>query len=251
MNDEINKLRDMLFGEFFKAQEGIRLEDLMRFLKPVKDVWQKLHSILEENMHNFDKYSSIMKLKSVTVKGKHFLVVKKICLSYLIVDLDTERVLSKKEALKYFKEKFFIETFGEVKSESKEMFERIFKCLEYRGNVSELIDFYVENSEILNSSSSIVYRVKFDDAYALLSVYLSDGGNVLAFRTKDQRLYEHLFFGNDLEPLALQDAVQKIGYAKMQDMFSKFKDIRVPIYVIPESLRQFLILNANLDDSRK
>jgi len=241
MDNGTSELRDNLFKEFFTCKDGIRLEDLMKSLKPVVEVWQKLHIILEKNMRHFDKYSSITKLKAVTIKDKHFLVIKERCLAYLIVDLDSNRVLNEEEALKYFKENFFIENFGEVKSDSKEMFERLFKCLEYKGDVKELIDFYVEYGEILSSASSLMYKVKLQDAYAFLSIHLSDGGNVLAFRTYDQRLYEHLFFNNDLEPLGIQDAGQKMGYDKMKEMFSKIKDIRVPINLIPESLRQFIV----------
>lgn len=251
MKEEISELRDKLFSEYFKDSNGIRLEDLMKSLKPVKDVWQKLHSILEENIASFDKYSRIMQLKAVTIKGKHFLVIKKSVLTYLIIDLDTNEVLDKHSTFRFFSEKFFIEKFGEVRSKSKELFRKMFNALNYKGNIKELIDFYIENSELLNIPSSIVYRVKAYDAYSFLSIHLSDGGNVLAFRTNDQRLYEHLFFGNDLEPLSLQDAGPKIGYTKMQEMFSKLKDIRVPVNVIPEALQQFLALNENLDESRK
>lgn len=251
MKDEINKLRDLLFGEFFKAQDGIRLEDLMKSLKPVIEVWQKLHIILTENVEFFDKYSSIMQLKVVTINGKHFLVIKKTALTYLIIDLDNNEVLNEAEALKFFKEKFLIENFGERKSKSKEIYQKMFTCLSFEGDISKLINFYVENERILNAVSSIMYRVKFDDAYSFLSIHLSDCGNVLAFRTKDQRLYEHLFFGNDLVPLSLQDAGQKMGYNKMQEILAKIKDIRVPRSLIPESLKQFLVSNVNLDDSRK
>lgn len=251
MKEEISELRDKLFSEYFKDSNGIRLEDLMKSLKPVTEIYQNLYTILEENLEDFDKHSSILRIKAVGSKGKHFLVIKESVLTYLIIDLDTNEVLNKQSTFRFFSEKFFIEKFGEVKSKSKELFRRMFNALNYKGNIKKLIDFYIENSELLNIPSSIVYRVKFDDAYSFLSIHLSDGGNVLAFRTNDQRLYEHLFFGNDLEPLSLQDAGQKIGYAKMQEVFSKFKDIRVPISVIPESLQQFLRLNENLDESRK
>lgn len=251
MNDEINKLRDLLFGEFFKAQDGIRLEELMKSLKTVTEVWKKLNGILEENAEGFDKYTSVMKLKTVISKGKHFLVIRKMPLTYLVIDLDTSEVLDKQSALRYFSEKVLIEKFGELKSDSKKSFEMMFNCLSYNGEVSELIDFYVENEVILNISNNILYRVKIGDAYAFLSIHLNDGGNTLAFRTKDQRLYEHLFFNNNLEPLALQDAGQKMGYQKMQEIFTRIKDIKVPYSLIPESLKQFLAFNENLDDSRK
>lgn len=251
MNDEINKLRDLLFGEFFKAQDGIRLEELMKSSKSVTEIWQKLNNILSENAEGFDQYTSVMKLKTVISKGKHFLVIRKMPLTYLVIDLDTSEVLDKHSALRYFSEKVLIDKFGELKSDSKKSFLMMFNCLSYNGEVLELIDFYVENEVILNISNNILYRVKIGDAYAFLSIHLNDGGNSLAFRTKDQRLYEHLFFNNDLEPLALQDAGQKMGYQKMQEIFSRIKDIKVPYSLIPESLKQFLAFNENLDDSRK
>jgi len=49
----------------------------------------------------------------------------------------------------------------------------------------------------------------------------------------------------------LQDAGQKMGYPKMQEIFSRIKDIRVPISLISESLKKFLAFNENLDDTRK
>jgi len=96
-----------------------------------------------------------------------------------------------------------------------------------------------------------MYKVKLQDAYAFLSIHLSDGGNLLAFRTENQSLYEHLFFNNDLEPLSMQDAVEKIGFQKMQEMFSKIKDIKVPRSLIPEFLQRFIGFNENLEDGRK
>lgn len=42
-----------------------------------------------------------------------------------------------------------------------------------------------------------------------------------------------------------------MGYQKMQEIFSRIKDIKVPYSLIPESLKQFLAFNENLDDSRK
>ncbi len=240
MNELIKELRDNLFSEYFKDSTGIRLEDLMKSLKNVINVWRKAHKILEENVEYFDD-SSIIKLKAVNIKGKKFLVIKERVLNYLIIDLDNNTVLNKEEALLYFKENYLIENFGEVKSGSKDKFEALFSCLKYRGDIGKLIDFYVENAQILNAPSNITYRVKYHDGYSFLSIHLSDGGNVLAFRTYDQRLYEHLFFNNDLEPLGIQDAGQKMGYDKMKEMFSKIKDIRVPINLIPESLRQFIV----------
>lgn len=251
MDFGVSELRDKLFAEFFKSQDGIRLENLMHSLKSVIDIWQRLHFILEENVEGFDKHYSVQKLKAVTIKGKHFLVVKETVLTYLIIDLDNNVVLNEVEALKFFQEKFLIENFNERKSGSRESFKKMFTCLDSKGDISKLIDFYVENEQVLNAASDIMYRVKLADAYAFLSIHLSDGGNLLAFRTPDQRLYEHLFFNNDLEPLCLQDAGQKMGYPKMQEIFSRIKDIRVPISLIPESLKKFLAFNENLDDTRK
>ena len=74
MNELIKELRDNLFSEYFKDSTGIRLEDLMKSLKNVINVWRKAHKILEENVEYFGD-SSIIKLKAVNIKGKKFLVI--------------------------------------------------------------------------------------------------------------------------------------------------------------------------------
>lgn len=148
-------------------------------------------------MEGFDKHSSILKLKVVGCKGKHFLVIREMPSTDLIIDY-SNKILNKEDALKYFSEKFLIEKFGEVKSDSKKSFEMMFTCLEYYGDVAKLIVFYVENDSILTTSTNIIYRVKLEDANAVLSIHINDGGNTIMFRTPDQRLYEHLFFYNNL-----------------------------------------------------
>ena len=100
----------------------------------------------------------------------------------MIIDLDNNVVLNEVEALKFFQEKFLIENFNERKSGSRESFKKMFTCLDSKGDISKLIDFYVENEQVLNAASDIMYRVKLADAYAFLSIHLSDGGNLLAFR---------------------------------------------------------------------
>lgn len=103
-----------------------------------------------------------------------------------------------------------------------------------------LTDFYLQNQEILNLSTSLEYKISIGDAWSYFFIDFANASAQLGFQTLDQFLYEQLFLKFDLTPSRMQDAQSKIGTKKMDEMFLKIKTIKIPTDAIPTDLyRQY------------
>ena len=115
----------------------------------------------------------------------------------------------------------------------------------YDGNIEELLDFYTENEQVLNLSKKIHYVLKIDDTWTCFHIDFVKACAQLCFETRDQFLYEQLYLRYDLTPSRMQDAKNKIGIEKMQEMFQKIKEIKIPQEVIPSDLYKKYLIKCN------
>lgn len=227
------ELREQLFNKHFN--DGISITSFTENLSHIKDTWEQLHQLLENHVEYFDYHSSLDTIKEVTHNNKNYLIIKICIWSYIIIDLDNNRSLTEEDFKKEFNESFFVNNFNE-KQEGSKVFNSLYSIDTYNGNIDELLDFYLNNKDTLLLPNKIYYRFFIDEAWTYLSINLTNGNIQLGFQTKDQYLYEQLFIKYDLTPSPMQDATNKIGKEKIQEMFSKIKDIKIPIEEIPEKL---------------
>ena len=115
----------------------------------------------------------------------------------------------------------------------------------YDSNIEELLDFYMENEQVLNLSKKIHYVLKVDNAWTYFHIDFVNASGQLSFETRDQFLYEQLYLRYDLTPSKMQDAKNKIGLEKMQEMFQKIKEIKIPQEVIPNDLYKEYLIKCN------
>lgn len=230
--DQAKELRDKLFESYFLVENGIFLLDFMKNTNFIVNCWKDLHHILEQHIQYFDTCSSLSEIKKMNYHEKDYLIIKIRIWNYLVIDLESNQVVEKKNAKKLFTEDFFIHNFNEKKFENRDCF-NMYYFESYDGDIIEVINFYQLNQEILTLPTRIYYKIGDNNAWTYLSIDLANGTAQLGFQTPDQFLYEQLFLKSDLTPSRMQDAISKIGMDKMREMFSRVKDIQLPEAVIP------------------
>ena len=151
------------------------------------------------------------------------------------------RNISREEFEKLFDEQFFIDNFDE-RSEG-EFFHDFYHVVKYQGDIQELLNLYFNNENIFNMPNQIHCKMNEKDAWTYLFIDLANASAQMGFQTPDQTLYEQLFLNYDLTPYGMQDAVNKIGKEKIEEIFSKIKDIEIPIDCIPQELFEYLVSN--------
>ena len=203
--------------------------------------------MLEENIDYFDEYSHLSIIKVLDYKGRKYLIIKLYSWDYIIVDIDDKHSIDESEFKSIFNEQFFIDNFSEKKVERG--FE-LCDVSEYEGDIQELLDFYIENKDILSLPSGIHYRHEINDALTYLNIDFVNESAQMGFQTPDQFLYEQLFLNYDITPLGLQDAHSRIGKDRMREMFERIRQIKIPKEVIPEKLYE-LYLNQNSNNELK
>ncbi len=243
LKEEKDKLRNELFEKYFEVENDcIKFKDLMDKLMPFTKVWKELKNILIENSKDFDFYMSIEMLKEISNQGNNYLIIKENLWTYFIIDLEGKKVLSEKEVIEKFNDNVFINNFDEEKSnEDLIYYPEMYRFLEYSGDIEKLLDLYYKNKGILNINPHIHYRLNIDKAWTGLYINIANYAAQLHFNTPDQFLYEHLFFNGDLTPFGMQDAVTTIGLEKIQEMFTKTKEIPIPMSIIPKDYLNYIL----------
>ena len=248
-------LRDILFKKYFQTKDGILISDLVNKLSFIPEAWKQLHLLCEHNIKHFDSFSQIEQCKILVHHQKRYLIIKLRMWRYVIIDIDSMKNITQTEFRNEFDENFFINNFAEEKEEDPSLYFRLYQIERYEGNVQELIDFYIENQSILCLSSQLYYKLEFGKAWTWFHIDFVNASAQMGFQTVDQLLYEQLFLNYDLTACGLQDAQQKMGIAKMREIFSKIKDIQMPIECIPQDLyHQYLTqcsTNANKRTKKK
>lgn len=249
MNKEV--LRDILFQKYFQIENGILISDLVDKLSFIPEIWKKLHSLCEKNIKYFDSFSSLEKCKMLEYQQKKYLIIKIIMQSYVIIDIEKMKNLTQTEFINEFNENIFINNFDEIKENTKNNFSNLYEIEKYEGNIQELVNFYIENKDILNLSTQLYYRLNLENAWTYFHIDFANANAQIGFQTKDKNLYEQLFLKYDLTPYGLQDAQQKIGIEKMNEFFTKIKDIKIPIEYIPDDLYQQYLIQRNNDNNKQ
>ena len=231
-------LRDRLFQKYFECDDGILISDLLDKLSYIPIVWMKLKQFCQANIKHFDHFSTLGACKIIEHNTNKFLILKLSCWRYVIIDIEKKENITKELFKNEFNEDFFVDNFDERKEEGKNLYDLLYRVSKYTGDIDELLNFYIENENILNLSAELNYKFNIDDAVTNFYVDFVNSRANIVFLTPDQFLYEHLFLNYDLTPWSLQDAGEKMGMDKMNEIFSKIKDIRIPVECIPSDLYQ-------------
>ncbi len=240
---EKDELRNCLFERYFEVQEGIKAIDFVSRLSFIYDLYHELNGLCEKNIESFDCFDSIKSIQQVEYQSKSFLILKKQCWDYVVIDIKEKKSITEEQFKTIFDEDFFVENFGERKEKDSKVFSLFYDVEEYRGNIEDLIDFYFRNRQVFNLPTRLYYRLDLKEAWTYFSIYLAQGTAQLGFQTPDQFLYEQLFLQSDLTPSMMQDAVGRIGKERAQEMFGKIKEIRLPVQIIPEALLSYFDLS--------
>ena len=239
---EKDKLRNCLFERYFEVQKGIKAIDFVSRLSFIYDLYHELDGLCEKNIECFDCYDSIKSIQLIEYQSKPFLIMKKQSWNYVVIDIKNKKSITEDQFKTIFKEDFFVENFGESQMEDSKVFSLFYNVEEYQGNIDELIDFYFRNRRIFNLPTKLYYRLDLKEAWTYFSIHLAQGTAQLGFQTPDQFLYEQLFLQADLTPSRMQDAVSRIGKERVEEMFSKIKEIKLPVQLIPEALLSYFDL---------
>lgn len=223
------ELRETLFAKYFEEEPNrIKLSDLKEQILYIAEIYEKLNNLLKETIEDYGWLSSIETVKFVIIQNTNFLIIKIRVGKYLIVDIKNKHVLTEKEITAHFNKRFFEENFEEEKDWNTYHF------LACKDKIDAVINFCLENKELLETSSTILCEFNIKDAWTYLYIWPSKRMVQLGFGASNQFLYEQLFFNIDLTPLRMQDAVTKIGAKKVEEIFSKMEEIRIPVQSIPD-----------------
>ena len=243
-NTDKEELRNKLFAKYFEVEEGINATELVDKLSFIPEVWDKLHTLCENNIEYFDEYSSIDDIKLLNHNEKKYLILKLHIYRYIIIDIERKESITEEQFRNNFDENFFVSNFNARETVNNDSL-KFYDVEKYDGNMEELLDFYTENEQVLNLSKEIHYVLKVDDAWTYFHINFVNASGQLSFETKDQFLYEQLYLRYDLTPSKMQDAKNKIGLEKMQEMFQKIKEIKIPQEVIPNDLYKEYLIKCN------
>lgn len=226
MNEYKNMLRNNLFEKYFE-EDGILLSELVESTSVITHTWNSLHKIFETCIDDYDKWSRLEDIKEIEYKNKKYLIIKVMSRKYVVIDLETKKILPEKEVFNKLEEKVFVENFNEM--------EDMYKFYWFLTGKKEhkIIDYYNKNREVLNYPTRIFYKINMGDVYTFLSIRLNEGIQ-LSFQGKNQILYETLFINSDLTPSSMQDTKDRIGIEKMREMFDRIPSIKIPKEYIPK-----------------
>lgn len=233
MNKDI--LRDKLFQKYFQLDNSINLKDLLDKLKFIPNAYSILLNLCKKNIRGFDSFSSLDSFKMINYNRKRYLVLEVRMWRYIIIDIDELKCVTRNEFERDFDLDFFTSNFDNC---DDDLFSCIYRLDKYNGDLNELISFYNKNQDVFNFSSQLFYKLPENDAWTWVHVDFINRKVQMGFQTPDQLLYEQLFLNYDLTPYGMQDAVQKMGIEKMQEIFSLMNDVKIPIDSIPSDLYQ-------------
>lgn len=145
-----------------------------------------------------------------------------------------------------FDEDFFVTNFDEKKDRNNRNLFSLYRINNYNGNIKELVDFYTENQFFFNLPTKLHYRLEIGEAWTYFYIDFANATAQIGFQTPDQLLYEQLFLNYDLTAFRAQDAQERIGIKRMQEMFERIKKLRIPIEVIPNELYEQFLSQSNI-----
>lgn len=230
---EKDELRTILFEQYFKSNNSINIKELLNNTTYITDMYKEFFLILDKNIEDYDIYDKVDIIKEIEHNNKRYLIIKVSVLQYIIIDLYNYNTLNLENVKKYFKEEFFITNFREVNGIKIDRYH----ILESNKSLLPIINYYFNNKDLFNIKPKIFYKVSYMDAISCIRINLIDENIQLEFLTKDQYLYEQLYFNIDLTPSIMQDSIKKIGINKTNEIFNRIKDINIPLSCIPKGIR--------------
>ena len=240
-------LRDALFQKYFQIEDGILISDFLDKLSFIPKTWQELHTLCEKNIRYFDSFSSLETCKILKHNKKKYFIIKLGMWNYVIIDIEKMENVEQSMFVKEFDEKFFVNNFQEQKEDDDSIYSSLYQIEKYEGDIQKLVNFYIQNQNILQLSTDLYYKLKLENAWTWLYINFINANLQIGFQTPDHSLYEQLFLRYDLTPYKMQDAQQKMGIEKMQEIFAKIKYIKIPIESIPNDLYQEYLKQCNKD----
>ncbi|MCI9280004.1 MAG: hypothetical protein HFJ02_04320 [Bacilli bacterium] len=235
MKDKEKKeaLRNQLFAKYFE-EEGILVTDFLDKLSFIASAWQDLRELCAKNMKYFFQGKSLEKIKIVQNQDKKYLILKVRMWTYIIIDLEKREFITEQEFKMNFTEDFFVEHFDEIKADNEKIFSKLYRLENYEGDAIELIDLYNKNESLFCLTTKLDYSLEIGEAWTYFFIDFGNSRAQLGFQTLDQFLYEQLYLHYDLTPSVMQDATQRIGKERMQEI----PKIKIPENLIPEDLLQ-------------
>lgn len=245
-------LRNILFKKYFMVEDGVLVCDLVNKLSFIPKLWKELHIMCEKSIKYFDLFSSLEKIKMLEHNKSKYLILKLRIWKYVIIDLDKMKNISLDEFKSEFDEKFFINNFDERKEKDENVFTDFYRVESYNGDIQQLLNFYLKNQKILCLSTTLNYTLDVGNAWTCFHIDFANANSSMSFITSNQFLYERLLLNYDLTPFEIQDAQERIGIEKMQEMFEKIREIKIPYTFIPKDLYEQYLIQCNVDvDKRK
>ena len=244
-------LRDRLFQKYFQIEDGILISDLVNKLSFIPKVWSQLHFLCVNNVKYFHPFSTLEMCKILEHNKSKYFILKISSWRYIIIDIERRENITEEEFRKEFDEQFFIKNFGEQKLEDDALYFSLYYVTKYNGNIDELLDFYIENEQVLSLTTDLRYKLDEGNAWTYLNIDFANARVQMGFQTPDQFLYEQLFLKYDLTPSMLQDAQEKMGIEKMNEIFNRIRDIIIPMECIPGDLYQMYMMQSSVNIKNK
>lgn len=129
-NREKETLRNQLFDKYFEVEDGILATDLVDKLSFIPDLYEKLHTLCENNIRYFDAWSTLEKIKLTDHNQYKYLILKLRMFKYVIIDIEKMENITEARFRSEFNEDFFINNFGEIK-DCRNLF-RTYDLIEYK-----------------------------------------------------------------------------------------------------------------------
>lgn len=244
MDEEKTKLREALFTFYFEeGEDRIPITSLLKQLNPIVEVWQNLRTLLEKNVTMYDWSSGLDLVKIISYQGNTYLFIKENMWSYIIININSKKVLTKEEVTFIFSKEFFVQNLEEEPTLNEDWLDWCYQCR----NANKIVEYCLSYEDILKLPNSIVCEYKIKDAITYLRIGLSDKSIQLGFQTPDQFLYEFLNLNFDLTPWGMQDAYHRLGIEKMKEMLAKVKEAKIPLSFVPQEFLEENTITRKLE----
>lgn len=228
------KKQEELFELYFKdCDEGVNLECFVNSLGDIKEKWQSLYQILEDELEDFDNHSRVMDIKEIEYMNRKYLILKFFPFDYMVVDFNRGCVLEHKEVINLLDEQLFIDNFGEEKISDFAKYYSFFG----RNNLfaDSLIDVYRKNKDIFLSDNSFHYSLSDGDCRTFVSVDLATLEVVLGFQyLGDVGRCNYIFIDSNLEAYGVSNPDGNMN--SLKKMGDRVRDIGIPRNKIPNYL---------------
>lgn len=249
MYKDISKeqLREQLFSKYFEVEDGVLAIDFVSRLSFIPKIWKELHFMCEKNIEYCEFYTSLHQFKLVQYNNKIYVILYLGTCSFVVINTETCENITEYEFKSVFDFSFFQEHFGVCK-EDEDFFSYYCHLEEYHGDIQELMNFYTINQKVLQFTPNICYEIYLEEASTYLFISFIQATAQIGFQTPDQFLYDQLFLNYDLTPCSMQDAQDRIGFSRMQDIFTQIQEIYLPKEIIPSDLYQEYLNRCDLID---